>query len=176
MRFSPVAFVLTTALFAAALPATADPILTVTPSADVALSPTQTVLTFQVDPNDLPLAGLLFNFSALASGLQIVAIQSLDGDVEAFGPSTNAGQSQASFVGTFTPDRSVPFTVGSVTVEGFTAGTALVLSGNWTGGAPTFPEPSIGPLDVAVVVPEPASVLLLAQGLLLLGLRRQRAG
>lgn len=169
------ALALATSLLLASLPATADPILSVTPSADVALSPTQTVLTFQVDPNDLPLAGLVFNFSALASGLTIVAIQSLDVDVEAFGPSTSAGQSQASFVGDFTPDRSAPFTVGTVTVEGFTAATALVLSGSWTGGGPSFPEPPIGPQGVAVVVPEPSTALVLAQGLLLLALARPRS-
>jgi hypothetical protein len=147
-----------------ALPAAADPILTVTPST-IALSPTQTVLTFDVDPSDTPLAGLLFNLSSLASGLEIVSIASAEpGVILTSGPVLSGGDYQASFSAFFFPDRIASFTVGTVTVEGFTPGTPLVLTGEWTDSL--FNTIPIPPTNVALVAaPEPASAALFAIGL-----------
>ena len=162
---------LTALLALLALPASAAPILSVTPST-IDLSPTQTVLTFSVDPSDTPLAAMLLNLSSLASGLQIVSIQSLDPDVATAGPTLGPTDYQATFSALFPVDRSATFTIGSVTVEGLTPGTPLEVSGNWTDSG--FNDMAFGPTNVATVVPEPASVGLLTLGLLLLRARRGR--
>ena len=153
-----------------ALPASAAPILNVS-TASIAQSPTQTVITFSVDPNGTPLSGLLLNFSALASGLEIVAIASLDPSVLASGPSLSGSDWVAGFSGIFFPDRSLPFTVGTLTLEGFVSGTPLVASGNFTDSL--FVDIPIGPSTVAVVTPEPHSASLLALGIALLALGRR---
>jgi hypothetical protein len=64
-------------LVLAALPAAAAPILTVAPSS-IELSPTQTVLALEVDPNGTPVSTLLFNLSSLATGIEIVNILSAE--------------------------------------------------------------------------------------------------
>jgi hypothetical protein len=157
-------------LLVLAIPASGAPILSATPST-IALSPTQTVITFAVDPNDTPLAALVFNLSALASGLEIVGIQSLDAQIITSGPALVGGDYLAGFAGTFFPDRSAPFTVGTVTVEGLTPGTPLVLSGNFTDSS--FNDIPVGPSDVAIVMPEPTALALLSLGLLGLALMRR---
>jgi len=45
----------------------AEPILTVLPD-EIETSPTTTVITVTIDPNDTPLAAVVLNFSSLASG------------------------------------------------------------------------------------------------------------
>lgn len=157
-----------------ASPASAAPILNVTPGT-IADSPAQTVLTFEVDPNGTALSAMVLNLSALSSGLQIVSIQSLDGEVATSGPALNPPNYEASFSGLFfSGDRVASFTVGTVTVEGFTSGTPLVVSGNFTDSS--FNDIPIGPTNVAVVAPEPASAALLALGILALAsARRARA-
>lgn len=171
MRFSIPSLMV---LLLAALPAAADPILTVTPSS-VDLSPTQTVLSFEVDPNGTVISTLLFNFSSAASGLEIVDIQSAEpGIITTSGPSLVGGDYQASFSAFFFPDRSSSFTVGTITVEGFTAGTPLVLVGEFTDSL--FNTILIEPTIVAVVgAPEPGTGSLVSLGLLgLAALRRPR--
>jgi hypothetical protein len=161
-------------LVLSALPAAAAPILTVSPSS-IDLSPTQTVLTFEVDPNGTPVSTLLFNLSCLALGAEIVGIQSAEpGIINVSGPALVGGDYQASFSGFFFPDRIAGFTVGTVTVEGFTLGTPLVLNGEFTDAL--FNTILIGPTNVAVVgVPEPGTAPLVLLGLLgLAALRRTR--
>jgi hypothetical protein len=158
-------------LVLAALPAAATPILTVTPSA-IGGSPAQTVLTFDVDPNATPVSTLLFNLSSVASGLEIVGIQSAEpGTIIVSGPALVGSDYQASFSAFFFPDRTDSFTVGTLTVEGFTPGTPLVLSGEFTD--PIFNTIAIGPTIVAVVMlPEPGTASLVSLGLLGLAFRR----
>jgi hypothetical protein len=145
--------------------------LSVTPST-IPLAPTQTVITFEVDPNGTPLVGLLLNLSALASGLEIVGIDSLDVDIIFSGPSLVGGDYVAGFAGNFFPDRTTPFIVGTVTVQGFTPGTPLVASGNFTDSG--FNDIPIGPSNVAVVeAPEPKGIALLSLGLLALAAHRR---
>lgn len=156
----------------AALPAAAAPILMVSPSS-IDLSPTETVLTFEVDPNGTPVSTLLFNLRCLASGAEIVGIQSAEpGIINVSGPALVGGDYQASFSAFFFPDRVASFTVGTLTVEGFAPGTPLVLSGEFTDVS--FNTIPIGPINVAVVgVPEPGTAVLLSLGLLgLAALRR----
>ena len=153
-----------------AFPAAAAPLLGVS-TASIAESPTQTVITFSVDPNGTDLSGLVLNFSALASGLEIVAIASLDGQIATSGPAPVSGDWVAGFGGTFLVDRSAPFTVGTLTLEGFVSGTPLVASGNFTDSL--FNDIPIGPSNVAVVTPEPHSASLLALGFALLALGRR---
>ncbi len=158
-------------LVLAAVPAAATPILTVAPSAIVE-SPTQTVLTFDVDPNGTLVSTLLFNLSSLATGLEIVGIQSAEpGIIIVSGPALVGSDYQASFSAFFFPDRVDSFTVGTLTVEGFTAGTPLVLNGEFTD--PLFNTIAIGPTSIAVVmVPEPGTAILFSLGLLGLAFRR----
>jgi hypothetical protein len=161
-------------LVLAALPAAAAPILSVTPSS-IELSPTQTVLTFDVDPNGTAISTLLFNLSSLASGLEIVGIVSAEpGIISVSGPSLVGGDFQASFSAFFFPDRVASFSVGSVTVEGFIPGTPLVLSGEFTDSL--FQTIVISPTNVAIVgVPEPGTAVLVSLGLIgLAALRRGR--
>lgn len=159
-----------------ALPASADPILSVTPTS-IALSPTQTVLSFSVDPNGTDIAGLQLNLSALASGLVITSIQSLDGEISASGPTLVGGDYLAGFIGGFLVNRSAPFSVGTVTVEGLTPGTPLVLEGTSYFTDAGFNDIFVGPIDVATVVttPEPTSIALVTLGLVgLFAARRKR--
>jgi hypothetical protein len=161
-------------LILAALPAAAAPILTVTPSS-IDLSPTPTVLTFEVDPNGTPVSTFLFNLSALATDVEIAGIQSAEpGIINVSGPALVAGDYQASFSALFFPDRIASFSVGTLTVEGFTAGTPLVLNGEFTDSF--FNTIPIGPTNVAFVgVPEPGTAALLSLGFLgLATLRRRR--
>jgi hypothetical protein len=160
-------------LVLAALPATAAPILTVAPSS-IELSPTQTVLTLEVDPNGTPVSTLLFNLSSLATGIEIVNILSAEpGIINVSGPALAGGEYQASFSALFFPDRVTSFTVGTLTVEGFTPGSPLVLSGEFTDAF--FNTIPIGPTDVAVVgAPEPATAVLFSLGLLGLAALRRR--
>ena len=154
--------------------ALAAPILTATPSSS-ALSPTQTVLTLSVDPHGTPVAALDFDLSSLSAGLQILAVQSLNPEVGAFGPTSGGGTDQAGFVGSFFVDQITPFDVGTLTVMGLVAGTALVASGNFTDGA--FNDIVFGPTDVAVVAaPEPGTAALIGLGLALLVARRRSRG
>lgn len=161
-------------LVLAALSAAAAPILTVTPSL-IDFSPTQTVLTFEVDPNGTPVSTLLFNVSSFATDIEIVSIVSAEpGIIIASGPALVGGDYQASLSAFFFPDRSASFTVGTLTVEGFTLGSPLVLSGEFTDSLlNTIP---IGPTNVAFVgVPEPRTAALLSLGLLgVAALRRTR--
>jgi len=154
----------------AGFPAAAAPILTVTPSS-IAESPTQTVLTFDVDPNGTPVSTLLFNLSSIAAGLEIVGIQSAEpGTIVVSGPAIMGSEFQASFSAFFFPDRVDSFAVGTLTVEGLIAGTPLVLNGEFTD--PLFNTISIGPENVAIVaMPEPNTVTLVSLGLLGLGFR-----
>ena len=171
MRYS---ILITAFLCLATLPAVAAPILTVTPSS-IGLSPTQNVLTFDVDPNGTEISTLLFNLSSLASGLEIVGIQSAEpGIIIVSGPSLVGSEYQASFSAFFFPDRVASFTVGTLTVEGLTLGTPLVLSGEFTDSL--FNTIVINPTNVAVVgVPEPGTAALVALGLVgLAALRRGR--
>jgi hypothetical protein len=160
-------------LVLAALPAAATPILTVTPSA-IAKSPTQTVLTLDVDPNGTPLSTLLFNVSSLATGLEIVGIQSAEpGTILVSGPALVGTDYRASFSGFFFPDRVAPFSVGTLTAQGFTPGTPLVLEGEYTDSL--FDTIPIGPTDIAVVTsPEPGTAALVSLGLLGLAFRISR--
>lgn len=160
---------LAAAIGIAALPASADPILSVSTST-ILLTPTTTTIQFDVDPNDTPLSAFVLNLSALATGLEIVSIQAEPGFFSS-GPALNGSNYEAGFGGFFFPDRSTPFTVGTVTVEGFTSGTPLVASGEWTDATPTVI--AFGPLNVATVVPEPNSLSLLSLGLLALALHRR---
>ena len=159
-------------LISMALPVAAAPILTVTPSS-IDLSPAQTLLTFEVDPNGTPVSTLLFNLSSLETDVEIVGIDSAEpGIINVSGPALAGGQYQASFSAFFFPDRVVSFEVGTLTVEGLTPGGPLVLNGEFTDALfNTYP---IGPTDVAVVsTPEPATAVLFSLGLLgLAALRR----
>lgn len=169
MRHSMIEAIL---LLLAALPAAAAPILTVTPST-INLSPTQTVLTFEVDPNGTPVSTLLFNLSSLETDIEIVGIASAEpGIINVSGPALVGGQYQASFSGFFFPDRVANFSVGTLTVEGLTPGGPLVLSGEFTDSL--FNTIPIAPTNVAVVgTPEPATAPLFSLGLLgLAALRR----
>jgi len=169
MRYSILNAVL---LFLTALPAAAAPILTVAPSS-IELSPTQTALTLEVDPNGTPISTLLFNLSSVATGLEIVDIVSAEpGIINVSGPALAGGEYQASFSAFFFPDRVSSFSVGTLTLEGFAPGSPLVLSGEFTDA--TFNTIPIAPTDVAVVgVPEPATAALFSLGLLgLAALRR----
>jgi hypothetical protein len=155
-----------------ALRGAAAPILTVTPSA-IDLSPTQTLLTFEVDPNGTPVSTLLFNLSSLETDVEIVSVTSAEpGIINVSGPALAGGQYQASFSGFFFPERVASFSVGTLTVEGLTPGGPLVLSGEFTDALfNTYP---IGPTSVAAVsTPEPATAILFSLGLLgLVALRR----
>jgi hypothetical protein len=161
-------------LLLAAFPAAAAPILTVTPSS-IDLSPTQTLLTFEVDPNGTAVSTLLFNLSSLETDVEIVGITSAEpGFINVSGPALVGGQYQASFSGFFFPERLASFSVGTLAVEGFTPNGPLVLNGEFTDALfNTYP---IGPTNVAVVgVPEPATALLFSLGLLgLAALRRSQ--
>ncbi len=159
-------------LVMAAFSAAAAPILTVTPSL-IELSPAQTVLTLEVDPNGTPVSTLLFNLSSLATDVEIVSILSAEpGIINVSGPALVGGEYQASFSAFFFPDRVASFSVGTVTVEGFTPGGPLVLSGEFTDAF--FNTIPVGPTNVAVVgTPEPATAVLFSLGLLgLVALRR----
>jgi hypothetical protein len=160
-------------LVLAAFPTAAAPILTVSPSS-IDFSPTQTLLTFEVDPNGTPVSTLLFNLSCLASGAEIVDIQSAEaGIMNVSGPALVGGDYQASFSAFFLPDRAAGFTVGTLTMEGFTLGTPLVLSGEFTDAF--FNTIPIGPMNVAVVsVPEPRTAVLVSLGLFGLAALRRR--
>ena len=173
MRPATLAAALLAVLAAGVPPAGAAPVLDVTPTA-VALSPTQTLLTLRVDPNGTALTSLVFDLSALASGLEIVAAASLAPDVVAEAPSLSGGDWIAGFTALFAGERTAPFDVGTLTLEGLVAGTPLVLSGGYTGAAPGFADLPVAPSAIATVVPEPAAGALLAQGLLLLAARGRR--
>ena len=166
-------FLSAVSLVLVALPAAAAPILTVAPSS-IDFSPTQTVLTFEVDPNGTPLSSLLFNFSSLATGVEIVDIVSAEpGIINVSGPALVGGDYQASFSALFFPDRIASFTVGTLTVEGFTLDSPLVLSGEFTDSF--FNTIPIGPTNVALVgVPEPGTAALLSLGLLGVAALRRR--
>jgi hypothetical protein len=141
------------------------PLLSVTPST-IPLSPTQIVLDFDVDPNGTPLAGVTFFLESLAAGLEIVDVQG--GDAEILGSSgLNGGNYEGSFIGVFGSDRSAPFSVGTVTLEGLTPGTPLVLLGSSSFLDSGFNDIFIGPLNVANVVstPEPGTAALLGLGI-----------
>jgi len=162
-------FVLSGIFCLLALPASAAPILNMTTSS-IALSPTQTSITFSVDPNGTPLAAIVVNLSSLASGLQIVSIASLDAEIFTSGPSLG-GDLAGFFGGPFALDRTLPFDLGTVTLEGFTAGTPLVAGGNFTDS--TLSDIFFGPTSGATVVPEPTTSSLLCLGLLALAVRRR---
>lgn len=158
-----------------AIPASADPILDVTPST-IDLSPSLTVITLQVDPADTPLSALVLTLSGLASGLEIVGIAPLDPFIFTSGPTLTGGNWEASFGGFFPTDRTGSFAIGTVTVRGLTPGTDLVLTGDWTGPGPGFPSILIPPTIVGTVVstPEPTTGALLSLGLLALAGWRRR--
>ncbi|HEY5658453.1 MAG TPA: PEP-CTERM sorting domain-containing protein [Myxococcota bacterium] len=157
----------------AAFPAAAAPILTIAPSA-IDLSPTQTLLTLEVDPNGTAVSTLLFNLSSAATDIEIVGIASAEpGIINVSGPALVGGDYQASFSAFFFPDRIANFSVGTLTVEGFTAGTSLMLSGEFTDAL--FNTFAIGPTDVAIVgTPEPGTAGLLSLGILGLAVARRR--
>ena len=150
----------------------ADPILTVLPD-EIELSPTTTVVTVVVDPNDTPLSAVVLNFSSLASGLEMLAVTPTDAEITSSGPALNGDDWEGGFVGGFEQDRTQQFEVGTLTLEGFESETPLVLTGNYTDR--DFNDILIDPTDVAFVVPEPAtSALQLAALGAVLGLRRSR--
>ena len=160
------------ALLLLAPEAFAAPILTVTPSS-IELSPTQTVITFGVDfdadPSLTPVSAIVLNLSSLTSGLQILAIASLDPAIGTSGPAPNGANDEAGFSGGFLTDRVAPFAVGTVTVAGLTPGTPLVASGNFTVfDGSGFNDLVFGPTNVATVVPEPGTAALIGLGLALL--------
>jgi hypothetical protein len=153
--------------------ASAVPILIVSPST-IDLSPAQTLLTFEVDPNGTPLSALVLNLSALASGLEIVDITAIDVEIIDSGPVLVGGDYLASFGGTFGTDRISIITVGTVLLEGSVPGTPLVVTGNFTDSL--FVDIPVGPTDVAVVIPEPGTLGLLSLGVLgLVTVRRRSA-
>jgi hypothetical protein len=155
-----------------AVPAAAAPILTITPST-IALAPAQTVLTIDVDPNGTLVSTLLFNFSSLATGLEIVGVSSAEpGIIVVSGPAFVDPNYQASFSGFFFPERAAAFTAGTLTVRGTTAGTPLVVSGEFTDSL--FNTIPIAPMAVALVSPEPGTASLVALGLLGLAFRGGR--
>lgn len=152
--------------------ASADPTLTLS-TTEIQFSPTMTVISFTVDPNDTPLSAVVLNFSALASGLEIVAVTPTDVQIAGSGPMLNGGDWEGGFVGAFATDRTLPFEVGTLTLEGFVADTPLVLTGNYTDGS--FNDIPIGPVDVAFVIPEPAMATVELTALaVILGLYRSR--
>ena len=163
------------ALLFLALPASALPLVTWAPSS-IALTPGTTTIQFDINPNGTPLSGVTLYFSGLSADLHIVSAQTTDPDFSA-----SSGQippnDVASFVGGFASDRTLPFTVGTLTVEGLAPGTQLDLLGtsSFTDGG--FNDIPISQQVVATVgVPEPASAVLLGLGLVaLVGRRRARA-
>jgi hypothetical protein len=169
---------LATGILIAAPPASADPILSVSTST-ILLDPDTTTIQFDVvSDGTTSLIGLLINLSGLATGLEILSIQSLHPDIATSGPGLLGGDSVAGFVdtggGAFVfPGISTSFAVGTVTVVGFTPGTPLVASGTFTDSG--FNEIEIA-MTVATVVPEPKSSALLALGLLALAVQRRGHG
>src|SRR5262245_38552297 len=142
------------ALLFLALPASALPLLTWAPSS-IALTPGTTTIQFDVDPNGTPLSGVTLYFSGLAAGLHIVSAQTTDPD---FSPSWGSSppNEEASFLGGFATDRTLPFTVGTLTVEGLTPGTQLELLGTSSFTDSGFNDIPISQQIVAIVgVPEP---------------------
>ncbi len=150
----------------------AAPILSLT-TTSIGLNPTETMITFTVDPNDTPLSGLVFNFSALATGLEILApVVAIDPQITPSGPALLSGDWVASFGGIFSTDRTLPFDVGTLTLRGLVPGTPLVLSGNYT--EEFIVDIPIPATSVAFVVPEPGTLTLVGMGLLGLACRRRR--
>jgi hypothetical protein len=165
-RFLPIASTVFVILLAAA--SSADPILT--PSTDqIATSPTQTVISFEVDTNGTPLSALILSFSSLASGLTMLAVSPTDAEIGSSGPSLSGGDWIGSLGGTFTVDRTGLILVGSLTLEGLVHGTPLLVTGSYTDDF--FVTIPITPMNIAFVVPEPDSLVLLGLGLVALASR-----
>jgi hypothetical protein len=151
--------------------ASAEPILTVVPDV-IPHSPT--VVTVEVDPNGTPLSGVLLNFSSLASGLEMIDVVATDVEIESSGPAQEGANYEGSFGGAFDIDKTLPFEVGTLELEGFVDTTPLVLTGEYIGSGPEFVGIPIDPTDVAVV-PEPAMpALQLAALATIFGLSRSR--
>ena len=167
------------ALLLLAPEALAAPILTVTTSS-IELAPPQTVITFGVDfdadPALTPVSAIVLNLSSLTSGLQILAIASLDPAIGTSGPAPSGADTVAGFSGGFITDRIAPFAVGTLTVAGLTPGTPLVAEGNFTVfNGSGFNDLVFGPTNVATVVPEPGTAALVGLGFaLLVALRQSR--
>jgi hypothetical protein len=159
------------ALLLLAPEALAAPMLTATPSS-IALA--QTMITINVDPNGSDVSGLQVTLSALTTGLPILAIGSTDPVYFLSGPTANGPNTEAGFIGVFPSDRSTPFTVGTLTVSGITAGTPLMAQGTFTVfDASGLNDLLFGPITVATVVPEPGTAALIGLGFaLLVALRR----
>jgi hypothetical protein len=144
-----------------------------TPS--IALSPTETMITITVDPNGTPLSALVLNFSGLATELTILdPVTPIEPGIEASGPTLLGDVWLADFAGAFLSDRTLPFEVGTLILEGFVPGGLLVLEGNYTDAS--FVDFPILPMSVAHVVPEPESTASVAACMFVLAcLLRRRA-
>jgi hypothetical protein len=134
-----------------------------------------TVVTVEVDPNGTPLAGVLLNFSSLASGLEILEVVATDVEIESSGPAQEGDNWEGSFGGAFDFNKTMPFEVGTLTLEGFVDTTPLVLTGEFL----AFVDDELVdiPIDLTdvAVVPEPAMpALQLAALATIFGLSRSR--